>query len=56
MVQFVDVGNVIDLVAEVGVEPLLIELAGYIEDDFRRWPVFEKGRASRAIRAKASSS
>jgi ornithine cyclodeaminase len=42
MVQFVDVGNVIDLVAEVGVEPLLIELAGYIEDDFRRWPVFEK--------------
>jgi len=42
MVQFLDVGNVIDLVAEVGVEPLLIELAGYIEEDFRRWPVFEK--------------
>jgi ornithine cyclodeaminase len=42
MVQFVDVGNVIDLVAELGVEPLLIELAGYIEDDFRRWPLFEK--------------
>jgi ornithine cyclodeaminase len=42
MVQFVDVGNVIDLVAEVGVGALLTELAGYIEDDFRRWPLFEK--------------
>ena len=42
MVQFVDVRNVVDLVAEVGAEPLLLGLAGYIEDDFRRWPVFEK--------------
>jgi ornithine cyclodeaminase len=42
MVQFVDVGNIVDLIAEVGAEPLLLELAGYIEDDFRRWPDFEK--------------
>jgi ornithine cyclodeaminase len=42
MVQFVDVANVIDLVAEAGVEAFLIELAGYIEDDFRKWPIFEK--------------
>src|SRR5260370_5142230 len=42
MIQFVDVGNVIDLIAEIVVEPLLVELAGAIEDDFRRWPVFEK--------------
>ena len=42
MVQFVDVRNVVDLIAEVGVEPLLVGLAGYIEDDLRRWPAFEK--------------
>ncbi len=42
MVQFVNVQNVIDLVAELGVEPFLVGLAGYIEDDFRRWPAFEK--------------
>jgi ornithine cyclodeaminase len=42
MVQFVGVGNVIDLIAEFGVEQLLTDLAGYIEDDFRRWPAFEK--------------
>src|SRR6516225_2893750 len=42
MVQFVDVGNVVNLIAEFGLERLLVELAGYIEDDFRRWPEFEK--------------
>ncbi len=42
MVQFVNVGNIIDLVAETGVEPFLVGLAGAIEEDFRRWPAFEK--------------
>ena len=42
MVQFVDVENLVNLVAEFGLEPLLLELARYIEDDFRRWPDFEK--------------
>lgn len=42
MVEFVGAANVIDLVAELGVEPYLVGLAGYIEEDFRRWPAFEK--------------
>ena len=42
MVQFVNVRNVVNLVAEAGVESLLLGLAGYIEDDLRRWPAFEK--------------
>jgi ornithine cyclodeaminase len=40
--KFVSVRNVIDLIGEVGLEPLLVELAGYLEADFRRWPSFDK--------------
>jgi len=30
------------IVLHVGVEPLLKEMAGYIEDDFKRWELFDK--------------
>lgn len=40
--QLIDVPAVVRLVSEVGLEPLLVELAGYLEDDFARWPEFEK--------------
>ncbi|KXV45826.1 ornithine cyclodeaminase [Gluconobacter albidus] len=42
MVQYVGVGNLISLVHAVGVETFLSELAGFIENDFRRWPEFDK--------------
>ncbi len=41
-VPFVSVENMMDLVLAVGIETFLVELAGYLEDDFRRWPVFDK--------------
>jgi ornithine cyclodeaminase len=40
--KFVSVRNVIDLIGEIGLEPMLVDLAGYIEADFRRWPAFDK--------------
>ncbi|MEO5806479.1 ornithine cyclodeaminase [Devosia sp.] len=42
MVQFTDVKNVVDLVAEIGIDEVFVGLAQYIEDDFRRWLDFEK--------------
>jgi len=42
MVRYVGVGNMVRLIAAVGLEPYLIGLAGHIEEDFRRWNVFEK--------------
>ncbi|CAH1649917.1 MAG: ornithine cyclodeaminase [Chelatococcus sp.] len=42
MVQYVGVDNMIRLVETIGVEPFLVGLAGYIEEDFRRWAAFEK--------------
>ena len=40
--KLLDVPTVAQIVSIVGIEPLLIELATYIEDDYRRWPEFEK--------------
>jgi len=40
--KFVSVQNVVDFVGSVGVEPVLIDLAAHIENDFRRWEYFEK--------------
>ncbi len=42
MVPFVSVDNMMDLINDKGVENFLLELAQYIEDDFRRWPLFDK--------------
>ncbi|MBJ3775353.1 ornithine cyclodeaminase [Acuticoccus mangrovi] len=42
MVPFVSVANMLRLVAEIGVETVLAELADAMEADFRRWPDFEK--------------
>jgi ornithine cyclodeaminase len=40
--QIIDVPTVVELVKRAGLAPLLVELADYIETDFRRWHVFEK--------------
>jgi ornithine cyclodeaminase len=42
VVQYVGVGNVIELVRSVGIEAFMLGLADYIEVDFRRWEQFEK--------------
>lgn len=42
VVPFVSVDHMMTLVLQVGMERFLVELADYIEEDFRRWPVFEK--------------
>ena len=42
IVPFVSVDNMMKLVLSVGVERFLAELSGYIEEDFRRWPLFDK--------------
>lgn len=42
IVPFVSVDNMMKLVLATGVERFLVELAGYIEDDFRRWENFDK--------------
>lgn len=41
-VPFVSVENMMKLVHHIGVEPILSELANYIEEDFRRWDLFDK--------------
>jgi ornithine cyclodeaminase len=42
LVPFVSVDNMMKLVLHLGTERVLTDLAGYIEDDFRRWPEFDK--------------
>jgi ornithine cyclodeaminase len=42
IVPFVSVDSMMKLVLAVGVERFLTELAGYIEEDFRRWELFDK--------------
>lgn len=42
IVPFVSVHNMMQLVNTIGVERFLCGLAGFIEDDFKRWNVFEK--------------
>ncbi|MCB1385402.1 MAG: ornithine cyclodeaminase [Nitratireductor sp.] len=41
-VPFVSVENMMRLALATGIEQCLIELTGYIEEDFRRWPLFDK--------------
>jgi len=42
LVPFVSVNHMMRLIHRVGLEQMLRELAGYIEDDFRRWELFDK--------------
>ena len=41
-VPFVSVDNMMNLVHHIGIEQVLSDLADYIEDDFRRWELFDK--------------
>ncbi|MGI3184912.1 ornithine cyclodeaminase [Nioella aestuarii] len=41
-VPFVSVENMMRLVHSIGLERMLVEMADYIEEDFRRWPLFDK--------------
>lgn len=42
MVPFVSVDNMLRIIHDIGLETLLIELASYIESDFKRWEQFDK--------------
>jgi ornithine cyclodeaminase len=42
LVPFVSVDHMMKLVHAIGVETFMIELADFIEEDFRRWPYFDK--------------
>jgi len=42
LVPFVSVANMMRLINAIGVEQVLAELAAFVEEDFRRWPAFEK--------------
>ncbi|SDI10792.1 ornithine cyclodeaminase [Lutimaribacter saemankumensis] len=42
LVPFVSVDNMMRLIHHIGIEPMLRELAGYIEEDFKRWELFDK--------------
>ncbi|MCF6316301.1 MAG: ornithine cyclodeaminase [Marinosulfonomonas sp.] len=41
-VPFVSVDNMMKLVHHIGIEQVLVDLADYIEADFRRWKLFDK--------------
>lgn len=42
LIPFVSVANIMKLVHEIGLETVLKELTEAVEEDFRRWPVFDK--------------
>ncbi len=42
LVPFVSVENMMRIIWTIGVERMISELAAYIEEDFRRWEVFDK--------------
>jgi ornithine cyclodeaminase len=42
IVPFVSVDHMMKLIRDIGVEKLLVDLAAYIEEDFRRWELFDK--------------
>ncbi|HVW56932.1 MAG TPA: ornithine cyclodeaminase [Rhizobiaceae bacterium] len=42
VVPFVNVDNMMKLVLAVGVERFIVELAGFVEEDFARWTHFDK--------------
>jgi len=42
LVPFVSVDHMMQIVSGIGIEHVLCELASYIEEDFRRWELFDK--------------
>ncbi|MDJ0334460.1 ornithine cyclodeaminase [Salinibacterium sp. G-O1] len=42
MVRFVDVGNMSRWIASTGVESIITGMVAYLEEDFARWPIFDK--------------
>ena len=42
LVQFISVDHMMQLVNQIGLEPMLTELAHYLEDDYKRWQSFDK--------------
>ena len=42
LVPFVSVDHMLQLINDIGIETMLKELAEYIEQDFKRWPQFDK--------------
>lgn len=42
LVPFVSVDNMMRLVHSIGIETMLRDLASYVEDDFKRWELFDK--------------
>lgn len=42
MVQFVGVGEIRRIVAQVGIDAVLVRMVDYLEADFRRWDRFER--------------
>ena len=42
LVPFVSVANMMRLVHHIGIDRMLVDLATTIEDDFKRWPQFDK--------------
>lgn len=41
-VPFVSVDNMMQLIHRIGIEPMLAGIAAYVEEDFRRWELFDK--------------
>ena len=42
LVPFVSVADMMRLILAIGIEPMLVQLAAFIDDDFRRWEAFDK--------------
>ena len=42
LVPFVSVDHMMKLINHIGIEPMLVGLADYIEADFKRWELFDK--------------
>lgn len=42
VVPFISVDHIMNLVLKVGIDTFLVEPAAALEEDFRRWPIFDK--------------
>ncbi len=42
LIPFVSVQNMMRLILEIGTENCIAEIEAYLEEDFRRWPQFDK--------------